>query len=359
MPIVSINPAREKENLLAFREKHESLVHALKTGPIAKLGSQKRMTVLDTDGFVLYKYSRAKGKSKAALLIVYALVNRPDIVDLQENRSLVKGLTAEGFEVYLVEWKEPHSANGILGLDDYIGDYLDRCVQKVLVDTDTDKIDLFGVCQGGTFCLVYAALKPELVRNLILTVTPVDFKGFGNSLSKLVETLDFDLLASTYGDIPGAFLNAMFLSLKPYSLMRQKYIKLLDTSRVESELAMFSRMERWIFDSPPIAGNVFRDFGQRFYQENSLILGNLRIGGKIVNLANLTMPILNIFAANDHIVPTESSRALAQLLPSTCDYTELELPGGHIGVYLSVGKSTSVPRVVGQWHDTLSKSRLG
>ena len=348
MPTIEINLEQEKEKLLEFRGKHERLVHTLKTDSMAEFGSQKRITVLDTDDLTLYKYHQTDSGKKEALLIVYALVNRPDIVDLQEDRSLIKGLIEEGFDVFLVEWKEPCSSEKDRGLDDYIAEYLDNCVDTVLMDTNADKVNLFGICQGGTFCLAYAALKPENVRRLIITVTPVDFKGLDHPLSRLVEYMDLDLLARTYNDIPGEFLNAIFLSLKPYSLMHQKYLNLINAAEETNRLQMFSRMERWIFDSPQIAGRVFREFGQRFYQENSLVCGNLSIGGNVVDLANLTMPILNIYAAEDHIVPTESSQALAQLLSSTYNYTEHELPGGHIGIYLSENRSTSVPRIVGE-----------
>ena len=60
----------------------------------------------------------------------------------------------------------------------------------------------------------------------------------------------------------------------------------------------------------------------------------------VVDLANLRMPILNIFARDDHIVPPRTSQALGERV-GTKDYTELPLPGGHVGVFVS-GKSQGI-----------------
>jgi len=64
------------------------------------------------------------------------------------------------------------------------------------------------------------------------------------------------------------------------------------------------------------------------------------LGERTVDLRNITMPVLNIYAENDHIIPPQTSRALGALV-GTDDYTEIGLPGGHVGVFVS-GKSQGV-----------------
>jgi polyhydroxyalkanoate synthase len=114
------------------------------------------------------------------------------------------------------------------------------------------------------------------------------------------------------------------------------------------ELENFLRMERWIFDSPDQAGDAFREFIQKFYQQNGLMGGTLEIGGRRVDLSRINHPVLNIFAEQDHLVPPDASRAMATRLSSD-DYTQLAFQGGHIGIYVSGRAQREVPPAIHQW----------
>ena len=107
-------------------------------------------------------------------------------------------------------------------------------------------------------------------------------------------------------------------------------------------------MEKWIFDSPALAGAAFREFARGFYQENGLIKGRISIGGQAVKLERLTMPILNIYAENDHLVPPPASLALGNHV-GTDDYEVLGFPGGHIGLYVSSRAHEILPRAIDEW----------
>lgn len=72
------------------------------------------------------------------------------------------------------------------------------------------------------------------------------------------------------------------------------------------------------------------------------------LGEKQVKLSNVTMPVLNIFASADHLVPPASSRALERFV-GTKDYTALEFPGGHIGIYVSGKAQKMIPPAVCDW----------
>jgi polyhydroxyalkanoate synthase len=107
-------------------------------------------------------------------------------------------------------------------------------------------------------------------------------------------------------------------------------------------------MEKWIFDSPDQAGETFRQFIKDFYQKNGFIEGGVEIGGQAVTLKDVTCPILNIYALQDHLVPPDSSRALKGRTGSK-DYTELAFPGGHIGIYVSGKAQKEVTPAIGNW----------
>jgi polyhydroxyalkanoate synthase len=138
------------------------------------------------------------------------------------------------------------------------------------------------------------------------------------------------------------------MMLKPFRLMGQKYMDLVDILDDPDKLQNFMVMEQWIHDSPDQAGEAYREFIKYFYQNNALIKGHLSIGGHNVNLKDISVPVLNIYARDDHLVPPDSSRALKGLIGSR-DYTEMEFPGGHIGIYVSARAQKTLPPAVADW----------
>ncbi|MCB1802914.1 MAG: alpha/beta fold hydrolase, partial [Gammaproteobacteria bacterium] len=163
-------------------------------------GVTPKEPVYKEDKMVLYHYKgEGKPSNKTPLLIVYALVNRPYMTDLQENRSTIQGLLDAGQDVYLIDWGYPDAADRYLTMDDYINGYLDRSVDVICARHGIDKLNILGICQGGAFSLCYASMHPEKVRNLVTMVTPVDFKTPDNMLSHWVQNVDIDLLVDTQG----------------------------------------------------------------------------------------------------------------------------------------------------------------
>lgn len=313
------------------------------------VGCTPKEAVYHEDKLVLYRFAPLLEKlNPVPVLIVYALVNRPYMADLQANRSLVRGLLAQGLDVYLIDWGYPDGGDRFLTLDDYINGYIDRCVRAICKRHSLEKINILGICQGGTFSLCYTAIHTERVQNLITTVTPVDFHTDDDMLSHWVRNVDVDLLVDTLGNMPGEMLNWTFLSLKPFRLTGQKYLDMVNALEDPVSAKNFMRMEKWIFDSPDQAGEAYRQFLKDFYQRNGLVRGEVMIGERNVDLRNITVPVLNIFARDDHLVPPAASKALERYV-GTEDYTALEFPGGHIGIYVSGNAQKLIPPAVGKW----------
>jgi polyhydroxyalkanoate synthase len=347
-----IRPDQVAREMIEFNQKlakgWENLSHA---GPIST-GVTPKEVVYQEDKLTLYRFrdEGVEARNPVPVLIVYALVNRPYMTDLQEDRSLVRGLLRAGLDVYLIDWGYPDRADQYLTLDDYINGYIDRCVDVLRHRHGLNQINLLGICQGGTFSLCYSAMHPDKVKNLITMVTPVDFKTPDNLLSRWVQNMDVDLLVDTMGNIPGELLNWTFLSLKPYRLTGQKYMDMVNALHDERSTRNFLRMEKWIFDSPDQAGEAFRQFVKDFYQRNALVAGEVHIGDHDVDLKAIRMPALNIYAMQDHLVPPAASIPLKAYVGST-DYTELSFPGGHIGIYVSGRAQKTVPPAIGDWLD--------
>ncbi|HRF42710.1 MAG TPA: class III poly(R)-hydroxyalkanoic acid synthase subunit PhaC [Candidatus Competibacteraceae bacterium] len=312
-------------------------------------GVSPRDAIYQEDKLTLYRYQpRVENPHPVPLLIVYALVNRPYMMDLQEDRSMIRGLLNAGLDVYLIDWGYPDASDRTLTLADYIYRYMDRCVDILSERHGVDTINLLGVCQGGALSLCFAALYPEKIRNLVTMVTPVDFNTPDNILSHLIRYIDVDLLVDTFGNLPGQMLNFAFLSLSPFRLAGQKYVDLTDVFDDIQALKNFLRMEKWIFDSPDQAGEAFRQFAKDFFQQNKLIKGEVVIGDQRVDLHEVAMPVLNVYATQDHLVPPAASKALADCCGSQ-DYSEFSFQGGHIGIYVSARAQREVPPAIAKW----------
>ena len=298
---------------------------------------------------VLYRFRGAKAPTaKVPLLICYALVNRPYMVDLQDDRSLVKNLLALGQDVYLIDWGYTDRSDRFLTLEDYIERFLGGAVDHLRRASGQDRINLLGICQGGAFSLTYSALHPDKIRNLVTMVTPVDFHTDDNMLSNWTQGLDIDLFVDTLGNVPADLMNLCYLTLKPYRLFAQKYVGMVDILDDKKAMEDFLRMEKWIFDSPDQAGEAFRQFIKQYYQGNGFLNGGIVIGEREVELSNIDMPVLNIFAEQDHLVPPAASRPLGGLIGSE-DYSEISFRGGHIGIYVSGRAQKDVPPAIHTW----------
>lgn len=327
----------------------ERSIDALRAAGDARAGCTPR-EVVHRDGMTtLYRYQPVvETPAKPPLLIVYALVNRPEIADLQADRSLIRGLLEAGRDVHLIDWGTPGDAERDRPLCDYAVHAVDGCVEALRERARCPRVDVLGICQGGTFSLCYTALHPHKVRALVTMVTPVDFHTPDNLLRQWVRHLDVDRLVETVGNVPGELLNHVFVALKPLRLGAKKYLDMLEQVDDPERMAGFTRMERWINDSPPQAGRAFAEFIRWLYQENRLVRGTLELDGRLVSLAAIDCPILNVYATRDHIVPPASCLALGDHL-SDVDYDVLAFEGGHIGIYSSARAQREVPPGIAVW----------
>ena len=276
----------------------------------------------------------AEARVKTPLLMVYALINRETMLDLQPGRSVVETFLNAGLDIYMLDWGYPTRKDRFLNLDDHVNGYIGDAVDFILETHGIDQLNIMAICQGGTMSVMYAALHPEKVKNLVLTVTPTNFDHDAGLLNVWARSLDPDKLVDSYGNIPGDIMNLGFLLLNPARLMIDKYVGLVENIHNRDFVENFVRMERWIFDSPDLPGEAFRDFIQWMFRENLLIKNELVLGGKKVDLKNITMPVLNIYGKYDHLVPPAACDQLTSKIGST-DKEDLCLDTGHIGIYVS------------------------
>ncbi|PID46181.1 MAG: class III poly(R)-hydroxyalkanoic acid synthase subunit PhaC [Proteobacteria bacterium] len=319
--------------------------------------SPSRCLVADFGLCQLYRYpalvdtdtSTSTIAARNVLFIVYAMVNTASILDLRDKLSIIQRLQWLGLTIYLMEWVPPQSSQSNIGLAEYLEQSLHRCVEKACQDSAADRLNLMGVCQGGVFSLCYAAMYPERVRSLVPVVTPINFHTENDTLSRWVRYVPLDELMVSGMNIPGQMLAQVFIMLKPMSLSVKKYLDIAKRSRQGTEDAeiaeTFMAMEQWIHNTPDQPAACFKDFVEKFYQQNALYHSSLHLAGRAVDLRQPNIPTLNIYAKNDHLVPPESSKALQELIPAHC-YHSLEIPTGHIGMFVSQKSLNYVPQAI-------------
>ena len=282
------------------------------------------------------------------VLIVYAIFNRWYMLDLQEDRSFVRNLLDLGLDVYVADWGYPGQADRWTTLEDYVDGYVDDLVDVVRGRAGAERVNLVGICQGGTASLCYAALHPEKVQNLVTMVTPVDFHAEGSVVAAWARGADVDPIVDALGTIPGELVALGFLTRSPFQRNLRKYVEVLDFVDDEERLRSFLRMERWIFDTPDVPGEAYRQWMNDLYRDNKLVKGELELGDRRVELGALTMPVLNVLAEHDDVVPAESALALERYV-GTEDYTVRTFPVGHIGMYVSRRVQHDLPPTLAGW----------
>lgn len=285
---------------------------------------------------------------KTPMLIAYALVNRQYMMDIQPDRSVIKSFLEGGLDVYVIDWGYPTGEDMYMSMDDYINWYIDDCVDFIRKSHSVEKINLLGICQGGTFSTIYTALHPEKIKNLVTMVVPIDFSSDDALLFRWSKFMNADSLVDAFGVVPGDVMNFSYLILKPLELTLNKYVGMMDKMDDPEFMTNFLRMEKWVFDSPDQAGENLRQFIKDLYQENKLIKNELVVGGQTVNLKNITMPLLCACAEYDHLVPLSASRPLVDAVGSA-DTQFISFKTGHIGMYVSSQSQKNIAPQIVEW----------
>jgi polyhydroxyalkanoate synthase len=323
------------------------------------IGTTPKHLVMRRDKVELFRYEpMAEATAKTPVLLAYGLIGRYTMADLQPDRSLVRSLLSKGLDLWLIDWGQPGRTERWLTIDDYVDDYIDAAVDRVAQETGHDKVNLLGICEGGVFTTCYAALHPEKVKNLVITITPIDFHadvkdkaahhGFLNVWIRSLDPEDIDKLVDTYGVLPGEFMSSVFSMMTPMRSLTKYNVDLIDVVDDEAKLMNFLRMEKWLADRPHHPGEAAKQWLKELYQENRLVDGSFVLSGRQVDLKSITAPVLNVFALDDHIIPPDCSRALGAKVGST-DYTEIPLPGGHVGLFVSSKSQGKLSQGIADW----------
>ena len=303
----------------------------------------------------LYRYTPVRPESERhpiPLLLVFAIMNRPHVLDLRPGHSFVEYMLNKGYDLYLLDWGIPGPEDKDLKFDDYALEYLPRVIRKLKSYTGVDEFSMLGWCLGALISTIYAALRPDDgLRNLILLTAPLDFTDKESSgFIRWTSDPNFnpDAIAEAFGNIPGEMIDSGAKMLKPVENLIGTYTMLWDNIDKPHRTEAWHAMNTWVRDIIPMAGAAYCQLINEFYKENRLVEGTLKIRGEHVDLKNLRANLFNVIAAADHITPPCQSEGVMDLVGSP-DKELFHVKGGHIGIMAGSGAEKNTWPHMDEW----------
>jgi polyhydroxyalkanoate synthase subunit PhaC len=317
-------------------KKYRTGMQIILEGAKADTGQTPKEVIWTKNKAKLYRYEpMVEKRFPVPILLIYALINRPYVLDLMPGNSLVEYLVSHGFDVYMLDWGTPGDEDKKLSFEDYVLDYIPRAVKKMLRASQAEEITLVGYCMGGTMTAMYAALFPDKpLRNLVLLTAPIDFTPDDMGLFGLMTSekyLNPDRVVEAFGNVPGDLIDTGNRMVRPVTNYVGTYVTMWDRIMQDKSMDTWLAMSKWVNDGVAFPGEAFRMWIRDFYQQNKLVKGEIKLRGRQVDLSNITCPVLNIAGKKDHICTLPQAEATMQHINSQ-DKEFFIVDAGHVGL---------------------------
>jgi polyhydroxyalkanoate synthase len=297
----------------------------------------------------LYRYGSASTHRTPLLFVPNLGISRPYIFDLLPGGSFIEYMTAQGFDFYLLDWGTFGPEDNELTVEDCVTRILPRMAAKALESSGAAGLSVLGYCMGAPLAASFLATYPEVpVKNFINMAGPIDFAKAGLFALWLDKRFfNVDRFVDVVGAIPADLVRAGFKLLKP-TMDLSTSLNLWWNLWNDKYLEGFSALNKWANDYVAFPAEFFRHWVGDFYQQNQLVRGELRMGGRPVQLARITCPVFVVGAREDYIAPPECVKALLEHVGSR-DKEYVELPGGHISLIAGRGAAAHCWPKVSDW----------
>ena len=310
--------------------------------------------VVFESGKVRLRHYAAAGKHahRTPIVLVYALIKRPFVLDIQKGRSVIEHLTGAGFDVYLTDWLPPNPTDTWRGFDAYVNGDLDKAVRFVRAITRSAQVTVLGYCFGALLSLVYTALHPENVRNLVTATTPFDMGVRELPIYNIVDRMSeeaIELVTRVHGNCPAWMVQSFFTAMAPaHHATRQ--VRRAVPQRGARRLCRAVRSVRALDEQR--RGDGGTDLPRNVEATSSsairLARGEFEVGGRKVEVEQIRCPLLNVVADYDDVVHPRSSLGLVDRVSSR-DRRNLTFPTGHVGAMVSGAAHKKLWPQIGAW----------
>lgn len=266
------------------------------------------------------------------IVLIPPLMVRPYVYDLRPEHSMVRTLRNAGFDVYVVDFGVPDREDEGVRLDDYVLDYVPRCVDAALETSGAKSVTLAGYCMGGIFGLMHVGTHDDdRVRNVITIGAPINFtKMRAAYVASRIGAFGIGPLMEVMGNVPGK-ASSMGFKLMSGARAVTKWGDFVANLDDEGFVRSFDAVNTWVNDLIPYPKEAFKQMVRDVVSGNRLLKGGLTFRGKSCDLARVTQPLLAFAGKSDNIATPAATAAIVDLVAST-DKTLVAVAGGHVGV---------------------------
>lgn len=293
-------------------------------------------SVAETFGCALRDY----GGSGAPVLFIPSLINPPNILDLSQDKSLLRWMAGHGHRVLLLDWGVDAKARQHLSIADHVVHILAPLLAHL-----PEPPSLVGYCLGGTMAAGLASIAP--VRGIATIAAPWHFSAFPEDARTMLASLWTNArpAVDALGVLPMEVLQLAFWNLDPGRTIG-KFEGFADFPPESREALDFVTLEDWANDGPPLPAAAARELFEGLFAQDQTGNGTWSVGGSTVDLAAIPCAQFHITSTTDRIVPHATALTSGE---------RLDLAQGHVGMIVGSRARTSLWEPLESWlssHDS-------
>lgn len=276
------------------------------------------------------------GTSGPPVVLVPSLINPSMVLDLDEQRSLLRFIAARGYRALLLDWGSPSADEADLDIAGHVERYLLPLMKQL-----GEPVHLVGYCLGGTMAIAAAALGQ--VRSLTLLATPWHYARYPRDAAEKLGAMWHDTLPSVaaMGLMPMELLQPAFWSLDRQRAVT-KYAALAGCAEDDPAVTAFAQLEDWANAGAPLTQAVAIDLFERFIADDAPGSGRWVVDGRAIDPAAIACPSQHFVASNDRIAPSETAPDAIR---------RIVCPSGHVGMVVGSRAAKSCWMPVVEWLD--------
>ena len=339
--LLALTRSEQGQNLVrGFKHVVEDLGRTLKGGAPAGVEEfEVGKTVAVTPGKVVFRndlieliqYEPAAGSVYAEpVLIVPAWIMKYYILDLSPRNSLVKYLVEQGHTVFMMSWKNPEETDRDIGMDDYVEQGFRAALDAVAVIVPRRKIHAVGYCIGGTLLAIGAAALArdgdKRLASITMFAAQTDFSEPGE-LAFFINPSQLAMLEATMhrkGVLESRQMGGAFALLRAQDLLWQPIVN----QYLKGQRDRMIDLMAWNADGTRMPWRMHSEYLYRLYLDNELATNRFPVGGKLIRLSDISVPMFVVGTEADHVAPWKSVYKVDNLVRSD-DLTFLLTAGGH------------------------------
>ena len=335
-------------------EAASNLFAATVTGGLADL---RRMpsTVIDTGPQrTVSRYEREGRRGGVApVLLVPPLAAPASCFDLRRGCSLAEHLVLAGRRAYLVDYGGIEFADRDLGLEHWVLDVIPAAVRAASEDSGGRPVRVVGWCLGGIMSLLAHAADTGLpVRSIALVASPWDVSKVPlvaplRPIDAMTRGWVVTQLYRVLGSAPAPLVRRGY-QLAGFDKYVMKPWTVLSNLEDRDLLAQIEAVDSFMGAMHAYPGRTFGQLYHQVLRTNDLADGHLELGGREIDVAGATVPLLAIGGRGDGIAPVPACHHLGDLVDGVRLQTA---PGGHLGVLTGRAARATTWAMLDDWLD--------